>query len=108
MAQAYNHMILPLANSRDERTQTLWGIRDFERRFHRKPVGLWLPEAAVDLETLDMLAHAGIKFTVLSPYQANKVRPAGGRGWKDVSGGEVDPVRRRDSTLWSRRKARRA
>lgn len=35
-----------------------------------------------------MLAHAGIKFTVLSPYQANKVRPAGGRGWKDVSGGK--------------------
>ncbi len=91
MAQAYNHMILPLACPPDKRTQVLWGIRDFEHRFRRKPEGLWLPETAVDLETLDILAQAGIKFTVLSPHQASKVRPVGGRGWKDVSGGKIDP-----------------
>jgi alpha-amylase/alpha-mannosidase (GH57 family) len=91
MAQAYNHMILPLANARDQRTQVLWGIRDFEHRFRRKPEGLWLPETAVDLETLDILAEMGIRFTVLSPYQASKVRLIGGRAWKDVSGGRIDP-----------------
>ncbi len=91
MAQAYNHMILPLANARDKRTQVLWGIRDFEHRFGRKPEGLWLPETAVDLETLEILAEMGTRFTVLSPHQASKVRPVGGRVWRDVSGGRIDP-----------------
>ena len=91
MAQAYNHMIMPLANSRDKETQVIWGIRDFERRYQRKPEGMWLPETAVDLETLDILAQNGIKYTVLSPYQAWRVRPIGARSWKDTSGGRVDP-----------------
>ncbi|HEX5479500.1 MAG TPA: glycoside hydrolase, partial [Dehalococcoidia bacterium] len=54
MAQAYNHMILPLANTRDKRTQITWGIRDFEHRYGRKPEGMWLPETAVDIESLDL------------------------------------------------------
>jgi alpha-amylase/alpha-mannosidase (GH57 family) len=91
LAQAYNHMILPLANARDKRTQVLWGIRDFEYRFQRAPEGMWLPETAVDLESLDILAQCGIKFTILSPYQASRVRPAGSRNWKDVNGGGIDP-----------------
>jgi alpha-amylase/alpha-mannosidase (GH57 family) len=91
MAQAYNHMILPLANSRDKRTQIMWGLRDFKRRFGRAPEGMWLPEAAVDLESLDIMAGLGIKFTVLSPYQAREVRTFRERVWKDVSGGRIDP-----------------
>ena len=91
MAQAYNHMILPLANRRDRYTQVFWGIRDFEHRFGRRPEGMWLPEAAVDLETLDILAQLGIRFTILSPYQARRVRAMGTRHWRDVSGGRVDP-----------------
>ena len=74
MAQVYNHMIMPLANSRDKRTQVLWGIRDFESRFSRKPEGMWLAEAAVDLESLDIMAGEGILFTVLAPHQARRVR----------------------------------
>lgn len=70
LAQAYNHMILPLANWRDKYTQVLWGIRDFEHRFGRSPEGMWLPETAVDLDTLDILANLGIRFTILSPRQA--------------------------------------
>lgn len=93
MAQAYNHMILPLANSRDKRTQVLWGIRDFEHRFGRKPEGMWLPETAVDLETLEVLAASGIQFTVLSPHQASRTRPQNGRAWRDVKGGRIDPSR---------------
>jgi alpha-amylase/alpha-mannosidase (GH57 family) len=103
MAQAYNHAILPLANLRDKVTQVHWGVRDFEHRFRRAPEGLWLPETAVDLETLEVLAAAGIKFTVLSPYQASHVRRLGGRSWKDVSGGRIDPSRAYRVQLPSRR-----
>jgi alpha-amylase/alpha-mannosidase (GH57 family) len=70
LAQPYHHAILPLANSRDKRTQILWGLADFERRFKRKAEGVWLPEAAVDLESLDILAGEGIQFTILEPGQA--------------------------------------
>ena len=59
LAQAYNHTILPLANARDKETQVLWGIRDFKHRFGRPPEGMWLPETAVDLETLEVLAERG-------------------------------------------------
>ena len=91
LAQPYNHMIMPLANVRDKETQVVWGIRDFERRFRRRPEGMWLPETAVDLGTLDVLAQHGIKFTVLSPHQAARVRTIGARGWRETSGGRVDP-----------------
>ncbi len=93
IAQAYNHAILPLCNSRDKYTQVYWGIRDFEFRFGRKPEGMWLPETAVDLETLDILAGFGIRFTILSPYQAKRTRKMRARAWKDASGGKVDPSR---------------
>src|SRR5579859_2581182 len=93
IAQGYNHMILPLANSRDRYTQVLWGVRDFERRFGRAPEGMWLPEAAVDLETLEVLASCGISFTILAPHQAGRVRKIGGRSWKDVHGARIDPTR---------------
>lgn len=90
LAQAYNHMILPLANSRDKKTQIIWGIKDFEHRFGRKPEGLWLPETAVDLETLDIMAQHEIRFAILSPGQAQRVRPIGGDQWQDVSGERID------------------
>ena len=92
LAQAYNHAILPLANRRDKHTQVLWGIRDFERRFGRKPEGMWLPETAVDNESLQILRKAGILFTILAPHQASRVRKKGSRNWQDVSGGRIDPT----------------
>ncbi|MCL6566037.1 MAG: DUF3536 domain-containing protein [Acidobacteriia bacterium] len=92
LAQAYNHLIMPLANRRDKRTQIRWGIHDFVHRFGRMPEGMWLPETAVDLETLELLAEQGIRFTVLEPGQARRVRPIGGRNWRDVSGGKIDPT----------------
>lgn len=93
IAQCYNHIIMPLANTRDKRTQALWGLRDFERRFGRKAEGIWLPETAVDLETLDILAQNAVKFTILAPGQAVRVRKIGAHDWHDVSGGKVDPRR---------------
>jgi alpha-amylase/alpha-mannosidase (GH57 family) len=90
IAQAYNHIIMPLANSRDKRTQVLWGIRDFEYRFKRKPEGMWLPETAVNLETLDILAEYGIGFTILAPRQAQRVREIGNEEWRDVNGDGIN------------------
>ena len=103
LAQVYNHIIMPLASPRDRLTQIRWGLADFERRFGRRPEGLWLAETAVDLVTLEMLAREGLKFTILAQNQARAVRPlcpfsvrtrAAGRpgpNWLDVSGGRIDP-----------------
>ncbi len=93
MAQVYNHIIMPLANERDKETQVKWGIRDFEYRFGRKPEGMWLAETAVDDDTLRVLEANGIKFTVLSPYQALKIRKENDKEWTDVSWGNIDPAR---------------
>jgi alpha-amylase/alpha-mannosidase (GH57 family) len=89
MAQAYNHTILPLSNQRDKVTQVRWGIADFEHRFGRRPAGMWLPETAVDTESLDILAREGVRFTVLSPYQAASVEGIDG-SWSEVDGGKID------------------
>ena len=93
MAQVYNHIIMPLANENDKQTQIKWGIRDFEYRFGRKPEGMWLAETAVDDETLKFLEENGIKFTVLSPYQALKFRQEGDKDCQDVCWGNLDPAR---------------
>jgi len=87
LAQCYNHMIMPLANARDKVTQVIWGIEDFRFRFGRDPEGMWLPETAVDLKTLDVLSQRGIKFTILAPSQAKSVDGA------DVTGQRIDPAR---------------
>lgn len=93
IAQVYNHMIMPLANERDKQTQVKWGIKDFEYRFGREPEGIWLAETAVDDDTLRVLVENGIKFTVLSPFQAYGIRKEGEENWQDVSWGNIDPAR---------------
>ncbi|HEY6034767.1 MAG TPA: hypothetical protein VIV58_10920, partial [Kofleriaceae bacterium] len=89
MAQAYNHMIMPLASPRDRATQVRWGIADFRKRFGRAPEGMWLPECAVDTPSLEALAAEGILFAVLAPHQAKSWRPPGGE-WRTTA---VDPGR---------------
>ena len=84
IAQAYNHMIMPLACERDKRTQVKWGAADFARRFGRKPEGMWLPETAADTPTLEALAAEGIEFTILAPYQCAATREPGGY-WKETT-----------------------
>src|SRR5581483_10096523 len=100
IAQVYNHMILPLANARDLQTQVRWGIRDFEHRFGRKPEGMWLPETAVDIPSLEALAAEGIAFTILAPHQAARWRAIGSHSWNETP---VDPTRPYRCHLPSRR-----
>ncbi len=107
IAQVYNHVIMPLASKKDKITQIRWGIADFRHRFGREPEGMWLSETAVDMETLNMAAQEGIKFTILSPEQAEAVRPIikekdgirpseenpendRSKTWSNVSGGRID------------------
>jgi len=92
LAQAYNHIILPLANGRHKHRQILWGIRDFQHRFGRDPEGLWLPELAVDVETLEILVSLGIKFTILAPHQAGRIRRRPWEEWVQLDHGEIDPT----------------
>ena len=92
IAQAYNHIILPLANARDKETQIKWGIADFEKRFSRKPEALWLAETACNTETLEILAREGMKFVILAPAQCARVRKIGTQKWDEV-GEKVDPKR---------------
>ena len=75
IAMPYHHTILPLASRRDKVTEVRWGIADFRRRFKREPEGMWLPETAVDEETLEVLADAGILFTILAPHQVEIPAP---------------------------------
>ncbi len=93
IAQCYSHMIMPLANDRDKRTQVLWGIKDFESRFNRRPEGMWLPETAVDTATLEVLAEFGMKFTILAPQQMKSVRRIGEKTWKRVDPDHPDIFR---------------
>ncbi len=98
IAQAYNHMILPLANERDKYTQIRWGKADFRARFGRDPEGMWLAETAVDYPTLAALVAEGIRFIVLAPSQAQRCRVIPNAEqpdpqWLEVGGGQIDPVR---------------
>lgn len=86
IAQGYHHAVLPLADPLDRETEVAWAVRDFERRFGRPPEGFWLPELGVDVPTLEALAAHGVRFTVLAPHQAARVRSPGG-DWR-----EVDPL----------------
>lgn len=90
LAHPYHHLIMPLLSRADKETEVRWGIRDFEDRFGRYPEGMWLPEMAVDGETLDVLADHGILFTLLSPHQGCRVRHVRDEHWTDTPGGSID------------------
>jgi alpha-amylase/alpha-mannosidase (GH57 family) len=98
MGSAYNHIILPLAPERDVRTQLRWGAADFRARFGREPEGLWFPEAAVDEDVLAIAAEEGVRFTVLAPTQAARIRPLGSdEPWQELGG---EPVEARRTYRW--------
>src|SRR5919112_6034955 len=90
IAQGYNHSILPLCNERDRRTQIRWGLADFRRRYAREAESLWLPETACDDATLAALIEEGLRYVILSPHQAEAVRPLASDAWQDVSDGRID------------------
>ena len=93
LAHPYVHAILPLADSKDRATLVKWGIVEFRSRFGREPEGMWLPETGVDLATLELLSDYGIRYTVLAPWQATRVRPLGEEQWHELGSDWIDPSR---------------
>ena len=91
IAQGYNHAILPLCNDRDTRTLVRWGQAEFRHRFGRDAAALWLPETACDDRVLGVLIDEGLKFALLAPGQASRVKIDG--TWRDVSDGSIDTCR---------------
>ena len=91
MAQVYNHIIMPLANTRDRITQIRLGIADYRRHYGAPPEGMWLAETAADAESLELMAQNGVKFTLLSPHQCARIRPfREGSQWTETPGASVD------------------
>ncbi len=92
IAQVYNHVILPLADRRDKLTQIRWGKADFHRRFDREPESIWLAETAINRETVECLIQENIRYVILSPHQALRVRQLGGdkAEWTDVTRADID------------------
>ncbi len=99
IAQVYNHIIMPLASTRDALTQIRWGIADFEHRFRRKPEGMWLAETAVNRHVLDMMASEGIKFTILAPNQCARVRRMNEPGKSDQEASKSDWIETADASV---------
>ena len=89
IAQPYHHAILPLSTRRDKVTEVRWGIADFRRRFGRDPEGMWLPETALDDETLDVLAQEGMRFTIVAPGQVKSVPNDGHPGRYTTANGRT-------------------
>lgn len=90
VAQSYVHAILPLCNERDRRTLVRWGMAEFRHRFGRAPESLWLPETGCNNETLGVLIEEGLKFVILSPAQAERVRQNKEKEWVNASEGNID------------------
>ena len=64
---------------------------DFRYRFGRDPESLWCPETAVNDKVLGALIDEGMRYVILSPYQAERVRSIGGQEWRGVADGSIDP-----------------
>jgi hypothetical protein len=93
IAQAYAHAILPLCDPADCRTQIIWGLQDFERRFGRSAEGIWLPETAVSPSVLATLIELGVTYTILAPEQIDGVRPSDQDPWNEVDRDSIDTGR---------------
>lgn len=90
IAQVYNHVIMPLATRREQELQIILGKRDFVRHFGREPEAIWLAETAINQTTAELLMDHGFRFTILSPFQARRVRKIGEDHWSDVRNGAID------------------
>ena len=90
IAQAYNHAILPLCNERDRHTQVRWGLADFRYRFGREPESIWLPETACHDDVLGLLIDEGMRFVILAPSQARRMRAEDQKDWQSTVGGSID------------------
>jgi hypothetical protein len=96
LAQPAHHTILPLCRKRDKEVQVRWGLMSFEHRLGHPAQGMWLPEMAVDLETLQVLHDAGVQFTILAQSQLRGANDGAGPYWVRLPSGDRIAVYARD------------
>jgi alpha-amylase/alpha-mannosidase (GH57 family) len=99
ISHPYHHVIFPLADGRDRRTELAWGKADFRHRFDRDPEGVWLPETAVDNASLISVAEAGLRFVPLLSEQVRGGRHGTAVAWRNPSDGRVVDLVLADSGL---------
>ena len=99
IAQPMHHTILPLDRYTDKMTQVRWGKTVFQHRFGRRTTGMWLPEMAVDYETLEVLATQEIEWTILSRSQIATETTDSGPFWVKLPSGKRMKVFVRDEAL---------
>lgn len=87
----YDHAIPHFETHEVKDTQIAWSVGGFREHFKRAPEGAWLPEAAVDMDTLSLLSDYGIQFIVLAPHQASRVRRLEHKGQEDKWQYVTDP-----------------
>lgn len=71
---------LPLLSRRDRLTQLLWGKQILKSHFGLEPLGVFLPEFAADIPTLQSVLDSGYEFTLLRSSQVKGLVPQGGSG----------------------------
>lgn len=94
MQASPNHAIVPLATHDDKLAHIRWALAEYQKHYNgRFPEGVWLPETAVNEETLALLADEGIKYVILAQRQAKQFRKVGETEWKETGweGGGLDP-----------------
>ncbi len=99
IAQPMDHTILPLARRSDKQTQVRWGKVVFNYRFDRPTSGMWLPEMAVDTDTLEVLVDEGIEWTILTERQVEGEISGAGPYWVELPSGKRIKVFLRDESL---------
>jgi hypothetical protein len=99
IAQPMHHAILPLSRRADQMTQVSWGKAVFQHRFGRPTHGIWLPEMAVDFETLSVLVEQGIGWTILTKTQVEGADQGAGPYWVNLPDGGQIRVFVRDEAL---------
>ncbi|HEX7721510.1 MAG TPA: DUF3536 domain-containing protein [Pyrinomonadaceae bacterium] len=106
IAQAFGHAILPLCNDHDLRTQIRWGLADFRYRFGREAEAMWLPETACSDPVMDALIDEGLRFVILAPQQAARIRVLTSENSDRVdnevsTGSDSDRVNPAQDSVWS-------
>lgn len=70
------HAILPHLSTQDKQLLVRAGIGDYVRLTGSKPTTFWLPEGALDNDSLSVLVNNGIKAFICAPEQIGSERPS--------------------------------
>ena len=87
LAGPYHDVLLPLRRVRERRCELYWGRVAFEHHFGRQPLGIWLPELAMDMDTLELVEALGYRFIILAQGQVYDADEGAGPYWIELANG---------------------